>query len=110
MTTQSDSNRATVNTPIVCTMPVEEGREQLLQWADLQSRASEVVAINSGARLILPAAMLDQVEDLMKREASCCAFLNFDIAVEDEDMTFEVTAPNPDALPVISALVGISIQ
>jgi hypothetical protein len=110
MTTQSKSTRARANTPIVCTISVDDGREQLLEWADLQTRASEVVAINSGARLTLPASMFDQVQDLMKREALCCTFLNFDITVQEEDMTFEVTAPNPDALPVISALAGIPIQ
>ena len=109
-TRQSETRSATPDTPVVCTVEDGDGPDQLLEWADLQARAIEVVAVDSGARMTLPASMFGQVQDLMKREASCCAFLNFHLAVQDEKMTFEVTAPNPDGLPVISALAGIPLQ
>lgn len=60
--------------------------------------------------MTLPASMTDQVRDLVRREAACCAFLTLDITVEADNLTLEVTAANPEALPVISALAGIPLE
>ena len=109
--TINDENAATgADIPIVCTLTAEEAGEQLFEWSDLQHHAKEVVAIEAGARMKLPATMVDQVNDLIRREAGCCAFLNLDVAVEADTLTLEVTAANPDALPVIAVLAGIALQ
>ncbi len=110
MATNNEQKTATVSTPIVCTMPSGEVPEQLHQWTNLQEWALDVVAIESGVRMTLPASLVQQVRDLADREASCCAFLNLDIELEGQTMSFEVTSPNPDALPVIAALAGIPLS
>ena len=95
---------------IVCTIGQSDDTEQLLEWRDLQHKARDVVAIESGARMTLPASMTDQVQDLARREAACCAFLTLDITVEADNITLEVTAASPEALPVISVLAGIPLE
>ncbi len=110
MATNNEVRTPTTGTPIVCTMPRGEVPDQLHQWTDLQRWAIDVVPIESGVRMTLPASLVQQVRDLAEREAACCAFLNLEVAVEGETMVFEVTAPNPDALPVIAALAGIPLS
>jgi hypothetical protein len=109
MTQQTRQATPSTDEPIVCTMPTGEADEQLVEWADLQHRATNVSAVDRGVRMTLPASMASQVRDLVRREASCCAFLTLDITVEDDDLILEVTAANPDALPVISMLAGIAL-
>jgi len=100
----------TVDNPIVCTLSTDDASGQLLEWSDLQHEATDVTAIEGGARMTLPASMVDQVRDLVRREAACCAFLTLDIAVDADLMTLEVTASNSDALPVIAALAGLPLS
>ena len=108
MTNENNTTVSSIDTPIVCTLTPDEVPDQLAGWADLQHRAKDIAAIESGVRMTLPASMVDQVADLIRREAACCEFLNFGVAVRDGIMTLEITTPNLDALPVISALAGIS--
>ena len=100
----------TAENPIVCTMSSRDTAEQILEWSDLQHGATAVAAVEGGARMTLPASMADQVRDLVRREAACCAFLTLDIYVDADVMTLEVTASNPDALPVIAALAGLPLS
>ncbi len=109
MTQQTDPETIRIDEPIVCTIPTGKANDQLVEWADLQHRASNVIAVDGGVRMTLPATMSDQVRYLVRREASCCAFLTLDITVVDDDLILEVTAANPDALPVISMLAGIAL-
>lgn len=95
--------------PIVCTLSDAQAADQILEWGDLQTVAIDVVAIDAGMRMLLPAAMLDSVEDLVQRESQCCAFLTITTSVEAEQLILEVTSANPEALPVISMLAGIAI-
>lgn len=90
-------------------MGTGDASEQLLGWADLQHRASGVIAIDGGVQMTLPSSMASQVRDLVRREASCCAFLTLDITLDGDCLKLEVTAASPDALPVISLLAGIPL-
>ena len=105
----SETTTAITGIPIVCTMRDQDSSDQLLEWSDLQHGAKEVIAIEAGARMTLPASMIDQVRDLVQREAGCCAFLTLVISVAEDDLTLEVTAADPKALPVISVLAGIPL-
>jgi hypothetical protein len=102
--------RTRADAPIVCTLTETDATEQALEWVDLQGRAVEVAAIDGGVRMTLPASLVDQVTDLAEREARCCAFLTINMSVADEILTLDISSPNPDAFPVISALTGIPIQ
>lgn len=95
-------------TPIACTLTNSEAAEQALAWVDLQHRASAVTAIESGVRMTLPAAVLADVQDLARREADCCAFLAINTTVIGDELALDITSSNPDALPVIAALSGLT--
>lgn len=104
--TTSDSGGNTP--PIVCTLTTKAAAAQASQWVDLHHRAIEVRAIDGGARFTLPASMVDDVEGLAQRERSCCAFLDIQTTVHGEVLTLEITSADPEALPVIAAMAGIS--
>lgn len=106
---ETDIETIGADSPIACTLTNSEATPQLLEWVDLQNRASAIAAIDGGVRMTLPASLVDEVEDLALREAQCCAFLTIDMAVVDDVLTLEISSANPDALPVISALAGISL-
>lgn len=97
------------STPIACSLTDRDAGQQALEWVDLQRRATEVAAIEGGVRMTLPASLADDIEDLARREAACCAFLTITTAIVDDVLTLEISSANPDALPVIAALAGISI-
>ena len=106
METKSDIQRDSV-TPIACTLTNSEAAERALEWVDLQHRASAVTAIDSGVRMTLPAAVLDDVQDLAQREAGCCTFLAINTTVAGDELALDITSSNPHALPVIAALSGL---
>ncbi len=59
--------------------------------------------------MTLPASMVDDVEDLAHSERSCCGFLTISTSVLGEVMSLDISTPNLEALPVISALAGIPL-
>ncbi len=106
---ETDIETSGDDSPIACTLTNNEATKQALEWVDLQHRAEAVAAIEGGVRLTLPASLVDDVEDLTRREARCCAFLTIDTSVVDGVLTLDISSANPDALPVISALAGIPL-
>ncbi len=96
-------------TPIACTLTPEAAEHQLLEWADLQRQASAVTRIEGGVRMTLPSTLIADVNDLVRRETACCAFLTIATSVVDNELMLDVASENPDALPVILALAGIPL-
>lgn len=94
--------------PIACTLTAKDAAAQVLEWTDLQGQASNVVALATGARMYFSPALEAQVADLAGREATCCAFLSIRTEIVDDRLVLDVTSNNPDALPVISRLAGLS--
>lgn len=109
MDTEIELETAADASPIQCTLVDDEAAGQLLEWADLQGRSTAVAAIEGGVRMTLPASLANDVADLARREAGCCAFLTIETSVVDEVLTLDISSANPDALPVIAALAGISL-
>lgn len=109
MDTKTDVETPGARVPIACTLTNNDAAKQLLEWVDLQHRCSEVVAIESGVRMTLPESLTDDIADLVRREAACCAFLTIETSVIGGVLTLDISSPNPDALPVISALAGIPL-
>ncbi len=109
MDTETDIEANSADSPIVCTLTNNEAVAQTLEWTDLQHRATGVAAIEGGVRMTLPASLVDDVLDLVRIEAGCCAFLTIDTSVVDEVLTLDISSANPDALPVISAMAGIPL-
>lgn len=95
--------------PVACELPAIDSERQLTEWHDLQSQATETLSIPGGVRMTYPASLESQLRDLAAREATCCAFLDISVQQQSEEtVTVQITSPNPDALPVIAALAGIS--
>lgn len=109
MDTETDIETSSTEVPIACNLTNEEGTKQALEWVELQHRSSEVAAIEGGVRMTLPASLADQVADLGRREAGCCAFLTIETSVIGDALTLDISSPNPDAIAVISALAGIPL-
>lgn len=109
MDTKTDIETRSAGVPIACTLANDDAARQRLAWVDLQHRCSQVVSIEGGVRMTLPASLIDDVADLVRREVGCCAFLTIETSVIGDVLTLDISSPNPDVLPVISALAGIPL-
>lgn len=92
--------------PVACTLTPTAAVDQLWEWSDLVRVATRVDHLDDGVAIVLPIDHVDAVRDLAGREATCCAFLDIDVAVDDAAATVTITSPNPDALPVIGLIAG----
>jgi hypothetical protein len=45
-------------------------------------------------------------EDLARREAGCCGFLDLELALNDDRLRLDITSLAPDAAPVIAVITG----
>ena len=110
MDTETDIETPGTDSPIACTLTNNVATTQVRGWVELQHRCTEVAAIEGGVRMTLPASFADEVADLVRIEAGCCAFLTIKTSVIDDVLTLDISSPDPDALPVISALAGIPLS
>jgi hypothetical protein len=86
----------------------EEINERAEEWRRLRETGSRgPESITDGARLRLPADAWDAAVDLCRREASCCGFLEFELATDEDELWLDVTSPVPEARQVIACLVGL---
>ena len=93
--------------PVVCTLTTKAAAQQVLEWETLKRLAVSAESLPGGARMVFPAGLHDQIQDLANREASCCAFLDIALSEADGSLVLDVTSENQDARPVISALSGL---
>lgn len=93
--------------PIACSLPLREAAEQAGEWSDLQNHALSYEPISGGVVVTYPGQMADRVERLVEREAACCAWLSLATTRSSDDIVVSLTSENPDAGPVIRALVGM---
>lgn len=80
--------------PIACMLEAGDFKERLAWIADLNRRVL-LGSRRDDLRLELtytPHA-LEDVRELMRREQQCCAFLDFDLRIEDGAVQLVVTAP-----------------
>lgn len=80
----------------------------MVDWASLRTLASATEAQENGVRLTFPATVSEQLDELVKREASCCAFLTFTKTHLGDEVVLEVTSADPNALPTISLISGVA--
>ena len=80
--------------PIACTLEVGDFKERLAWIANL-NRGALLGSRRDDLRLELAYAphALKDVREMMRREQQCCAFLGFDLIVEDDVIRLVVTAP-----------------
>lgn len=93
--------------PIACSLPLREAANQAGEWQELHGRALRAEKLEDGVSIVYPLELAGQVEDLVSREAACCAWLSLETRYEHEGLRVLLRSSNPDAQPVIEALVGI---
>ena len=93
--------------PIACSLPIRDAAQQAGEWTDLHNRI--VSSESEGGRYVVeyPIALADEIEDLAARESSCCAWLSISTSRQTETIRLELHSENPEAQPVIEALIGI---
>ena len=92
--------------PIACTLSADEFREQTARIRDLSRSALRV--FRDGPlilRLTYHPSAADRVEQLVRRERSCCAFLHFTLTTDAAGVHLTITAPERarDAVDVFFA-------
>ncbi|MDH3706051.1 MAG: hypothetical protein OES57_08290 [Acidimicrobiia bacterium] len=92
--------------PIACTLGPDDAVAQLGEWTVLQGELVHSEPVPGGYRLVFPAGLADQVRDLARREAGCCAFLDLEVTAEAHTVAVTITSPDPQAMPVIELLAG----
>jgi hypothetical protein len=93
---------------VACELEAGAAGAQRVEWRRLREDAGlGAEAIPGGARIWLRADAWEAADDLARREARCCGFLDMDVIVEENRVRLDITSPAVGAGPVISALAGI---
>jgi hypothetical protein len=84
----------TSETPIACTLSAGHYKERLAQIAELARdalRSHEREGL--GLRLSYAASATGRVKEMVRRERDCCAFLDFEVREEGEQILVTISAP-----------------
>lgn len=92
--------------PIACSLPARESRDQIGEWRALAERALSTEAVAGGYAVTFGLDAAQTVEDLARREAACCGFLDIQTHRTEREIRLLVRSDNAEALPVIELLVG----
>lgn len=93
---------------VACELEVAEAGARAAEWSRLRDEAglgAEVVP--GGVRLWLRPPSFDAAADLARREASCCGFLDFELASGSDRLRLDITSAAAEATPVIACLTGL---
>jgi len=101
---------ASPSDPVVCTLTSSLAGDRLTEWSDLQRVATSIEELPDGVRFLLPAAYAGAAKDLGDRESQCCSFLEIETNDLGESMEMTITSPNPDGVPVVHLLAGLTGQ
>lgn len=92
--------------PIACSLPARESRDQIGEWQALIEHRVMTERVEGGYAVTYDPQVRAAVEDLARREAACCGFLEIATIPTDEGIRLVMTSENPDAQPVIDLLIG----
>jgi hypothetical protein len=87
--------------PIACSLPGSEARAQLGEWAAALARSS--VSSNREAPTVLTfrlrddLAGLSELVGLARREKACCAFFDFAVGIDAEQVQLRINVPDDAA-------------
>ncbi len=88
------SDRATSGAPIACTLSIGDYRQRLAEIAVL---ARDALRSHERDGLVLrlkyAATAVDRVKEMVDREQECCAFMNFKLQEEGEEILVTISAP-----------------
>ena len=93
---------------VACTLEQAEAGARAEEWERLRSEYGLLAEeIPAGARLWLRVEARPAAEDLIRREAGCCGFLDLEVVEEGGRVRLDVTSPAAEARPVIACLAGL---
>lgn len=92
--------------PIACSLPARESRDQIGEWQALIERKVRTERVDGGYAVTYDPAVAPEVQDLARREAACCGFLDIVTTTTDDGIRMVIRSDSPDALPVIDLLIG----
>ena len=101
---------ASRTTPVVCTLSSSDAGRRVSEWSDLRRLATSTERLVDGVRFRLAAGLADDAADLAAREAQCCTFLDIRFRSTGDDVEMTITSPNPDGVPVVHLMAGLSGQ
>ncbi|MGB3737418.1 MAG: hypothetical protein WA964_20860 [Ilumatobacter sp.] len=70
--------------------------------------ATSIEKLADGVRFRLPATFAGAARDLADRESQCCSFLDIEFTDLSETTEMTITSPNPDGVPVVHLLAGLT--
>ncbi|HWE69957.1 MAG TPA: hypothetical protein VG205_06325 [Acidimicrobiales bacterium] len=92
---------------VACELEAADAGTRAEEWRRLREEAglgSDPIA--GGTRLWLRPDARSAAEDLARREAGCCGFLDLAIARDGDRLRLDITSLAPDAAPVIAVITG----
>jgi hypothetical protein len=93
---------------VACDLTPVQATDRLGAWQDLRARfATGSGPIDGGARLWLRPEGAADAEALAREEATCCAFLDIEVAIVNGRLRVDLTCPVPEGESVARALVGL---
>jgi hypothetical protein len=92
---------------VACELEAADAGTRTEEWQRLREEAGlGSDPIDGGTRLWLRPDAREAAEDLARREAACCGFLDLDVAVDGDRLHLDITSLAPEAAPVIAHLAG----
>lgn len=92
--------------PIACSLPARESRDQIGEWHSLLSHQVATEQVDGGYAVTYDHDVTPMAQDLARREAACCGFLDISANPTEDGIRVVMTSENPDALPVIEMLIA----
>jgi hypothetical protein len=90
---------------LLCTLDDASLVARGAEWRALLAAATERFPTDDGVRLVFPndIAVAARVEELIAKEASCCAWMVFDVEWAAETLTVTVSGPEEARAGLVSA-------
>jgi len=93
---------------VACDLQLTDRMTRLEEWEELRDRhGCGAELIGGGARLRLREAAGPEVGDLIRREAGCCGFLDFELAADGDRVRLDITSPSAQGARVAAFLAGV---
>ena len=93
---------------VACDLNAAEQGARAAEWRRLLDSAGlDVTRVEGGARLWLRPGAAVAAEDLIRREAGCCGFLDFELTTDGDRLRLDITSVASCGDEIAAALAGL---